>query len=526
VTDVETRAVAGQAPAPGHTSLSERQIRLVFGGLMLGLLLAGLDQTIVSTALPTIVGDLGGLNHLSWVVTAYLLTSTVSTPLWGKLGDLYGRKFFFQASIVIFIVGSVFAGVSQNLNELILCRAIQGLGAGGLIVGSQAIIGDIVPPRERGRYSGVIGATFAVSSVAGPLLGGFFTDSLTWRWVFYVNVPIAAVALFVVAAVLPARSSKRVQHKIDYLGSSLMTGSVVALILLLTWGGTTYAWGSATIISLAVVTVVLFVAFIEVEKRATEPIIPLRLFANRQFTLVFCVLGIVGFSMFGALTFVPLFLQVVHGASPTSSGLQMVPIMAFLLTAAIVSGRLMTRTGRYRHFPIIGTGLTALALYLFSHLGVTTPFWHNAIYMAVLGTGLGLTMQMLLLAAQNSQPYADLGVATSTATFARSMGGSVGVAIFGAIFNGRLAANLPKHVPAAALAKLHGADVSANPAAVKALPGPVRDGLRIAFSNSLHDVFLAGVPFAVIAFLLTLRLREVPLRTSHEGDGSTAEHLV
>jgi EmrB/QacA subfamily drug resistance transporter len=501
---------AGRGPA----GLSPRQVRLVFVGLMLGMLLAALDQTIVATALPTIVGDLGGLNHLSWVVTSYLLASTVSTPLWGKLGDLYGRKGFFQAAIVIFLIGSALSGLSQNLNELIMFRALQGLGAGGLIVGAQAIIGDIVPPRDRGRYTGLIGAVFAVSSVAGPLLGGFFTDGPGWRWVFYINLPIGAIALVVVAAVLHARTTSRVEHKIDYLGASVMSGAVVALILLLTWGGTTYAWGSATIVGLGIVALILFAIFIAVERRASEPIVPLTLFKNRVFRVAFSTGAIIGFSMFGALTFLPLFLQVVHGASATSSGLQLVPIMAFVLVMAIYSGRRISATGTYRRFPIVGTGLVAIALFLLSHLTVTTPFWQTAIYMAILGAGLGLTMQVLLIAAQNSVSYSDLGVATSLATFSRSIGGSIGVAVFGTVFNNRLAANLPKHVPAAALAKLHGASVTANPAAVKLLPAPVRDGLRIAFSDSLHVVYLAAVPFAVLAFLLSLLLREVPLRTS------------
>jgi EmrB/QacA subfamily drug resistance transporter len=509
------KPTGGDVPADrGPAGLSPRQVRLVFVGLMLGMLLASLDQTIVSTALPTIVGDLGGLNHLSWVVTAYLLASTVSTPLWGKLGDLYGRKWFFQAAIVIFLVGSALSGLSQNLNELIMFRALQGLGAGGLIVGAQAIIGDIVPPRDRGRYTGLIGAVFAVSSVAGPLLGGFFTDGPGWRWVFYINLPIGAIALVVVAAVLHAKVTTRVDHKIDYLGASVLSGAVVALILMLTWGGTTYAWASATIIGLGIATLALFAVFIAVERRASEPIVPLHLFSNKVFRVTFATGAIIGFSMFGALTFLPLFLQVVHGASATSSGLQLIPIMAFVLVMAVYSGRRISATGTYRRFPIVGTALTAIALYLLSHLGVTTPFWQTAIYMAVLGAGLGLTMQVLLLAAQNSVPYSQLGVATSIATFSRSIGGSIGVAVFGTVFNNRLAANLPKYVPAGALAKLHGAAVTANPTVVKHLPPAVRSGLRIAFSNSLHVVYLAAVPFAVVAFLLALRLREVPLRTS------------
>ncbi|HTW21121.1 MAG TPA: MDR family MFS transporter [Mycobacteriales bacterium] len=495
------------------TQLSQRQIRLVFAGLMLGMLLAALDQTIVATALPTIVGDLGGLNHLSWVVTSYLLASTVSTPLWGKLGDLYGRKRFFQAAIVIFLIGSALSGLSQNLNELIAFRAMQGLGAGGLIVGAQAIIGDIVPPRERGRYTGLIGAVFAVASVAGPLLGGFFTDDLTWRWVFYINLPIGAIALFVVAAVLHARTS-RIQHDIDYLGAAVMSAAVVALILMLTWGGSTYSWGSPVIIILGIVAVALFGVLIAVEQRASEPLVPLKLFGISVFRVSFGTGAIVGFSMFGALTFLPLFLQIVHGASPTSSGLQLLPIMIFVLVMAIVSGRRITATGTYRRFPILGTAMTAVALYLFSHIAWNTPFWQTAIYMAILGAGLGLTMQVLIIAAQNSVPYRELGVATSLATFSRSIGGSIGVAVFGTIFDNRLAQNLPKHVPTQALKHLHGTSVAANPAAVKQLPPLVRHGLQVAFSDSLHVVFLAAVPFAVVAFVFALLLKEIPLRTA------------
>ncbi len=504
--------------------LTPRQIRFVFMGLMLGMFLAALDQTVVATALPTIVGDLGGLNHLSWVVTSYLLASTVSTPLWGKLGDLYGRKGFFQAAIVIFLAGSALSGLSQNINELIMFRAVQGLGAGGLIVGAQAIIGDIVPMRDRGRYTGLIGTAFAVASVAGPLIGGFFTDSLSWRWVFYINLPIGAIALVVVAAVLHGSMSK-VEHKIDYLGASVLSGSVVALILALTWGGTTYAWGSRPILGLFAMFMILLVVFLRIERSAEEPIVPLHLFGNSVFRVSFGTGTILGFSMFGALTFLPLFLQVVHGASPTSSGLQMVPIMAFVLAMSVYSGRRITATGTYRRFPIRGTALMVVAMLMFSLLGVHTPYWQLAIYMAVLGIGMGLTMQVLLLAAQNSVAYSELGVATSLAAFSRSIGGSLGVAMFGTVFNNRLAHNMPvqiARIPANvrnapgikhAMTQLNGASVSANPSALNHLPAVLRNAVHHAFSDSLHTVYLAAVPIAVVAFLLSLRLKEIPLRS-------------
>jgi EmrB/QacA subfamily drug resistance transporter len=502
--------------------LSQRQILLVFVGLMLGMLLAALDQTIVGTALPTIVGDLGGLNHLSWVVTSYLLASTVSTPLWGKLGDLYGRKGFFQAAIIIFLIGSALAGLSQNLNELIAFRALQGLGGGGLMVGSQAIIGDIVSPRDRGRYSGLVGAVFAVASVAGPLLGGVFTDSLSWRWIFYINLPVGFLALLVVAVVLRTRMTQ-VDHQIDYLGAGVLSGAVVALILVLTWGGTQYAWASSTIISLGVLSAVLFAVFVAVERRAAEPTVPLHMFVNKVFRVSFTAGAFVGFAMFGVLTFLPLFLQVVMGSSATRSGLQMAPMMGFVLLMSVVAGRRVTATGRYRRFPILGTLLTTLSLVLLSRIGVTTPYWQIALYMAILGTGLGCTMQMLMLAAQNAVPYSELGVATSMSMFSRSIGGSLGVAVFGTIFSSRLHTELPKQIATiphnqltrpvlTAINRLHGSSVTADPAALRQEPAVLHRVVELGFSNSLHTVFLFGVPFACIAVLLTLFLKEVPLR--------------
>lgn len=509
-----------QRAADGSPLLSKRQLILVFAGLMSGMLLAALDQTIVSTALPTIVGELGGLSHLSWVVTSYLLASTVSTPLWGKLGDLYGRKRFFQAAIVIFLVGSVLSGVAQNLDELIGFRALQGLGAGGLIVGAQAIIGAVVAPRERGRYMGVMGSVFAVASVAGPLLGGFFTEQLSWRWVFYINLPVGAVALTIVAAALPSRSD-RVRHTIDYLGAALLSAAGTALILGLTFGGTTYPWLSAEVVGLFVATAALLVMFIAVERRAVEPILPLQLFRMPVFRVASMAGGIVGFAMFGAITFLPLFLQTVHGAGATASGLQMTPIMASMLVLSIWSGRRISRTGRYRIYPIVGTSLLTLGVFLLSHLDAHTPYWQAAIFMAFVGAGLGLTMQVMVLAVQNSVTYRELGTATSAATFFRAIGGSIGVAVFGAIFANRLAASLPPALRAQGEAATH-----LTPAQLQALrtahPAQFTQYLH-AFDHALHVVFLAAVPFAALGILLALLLREVPLRrTAGRGAGYDA----
>ncbi|MHB8642782.1 MAG: MDR family MFS transporter [Gaiellaceae bacterium] len=502
--------------------LSHRQILFVFSGLMSGMLLAALDQTIVSTALPTIVGDLGGLNHLSWVVTSYILASTISTPLYGKLGDLYGRKKLFQSAIVIFLIGSILCGLAQNMVELIAFRGLQGLGAGGLMVGAFAIIGDVVPPRERGRYIGYLGGVWAFASVTGPLLGGFIVDNLSWRWVFYVNVPVAAAALVIVAAVLP-HSGARVSHRIDFEGAILLAASAAALTLGLTWGGVQYAWGSTTIVGLFVGGAVLLVLFLRQERRAAEPIIPLGLFRSAVFNVATATGFIIGLALFGAITFLPLYMQVVHGVTPTSSGLRLLPLMAGVLSASILSGRLISKFGRYKVFPVVGTACTALGMFLLSQLGPHTSFLLTYVYMAVLGVGLGFVMQVLILVVQNSVDYRNLGVATSTATFFRSMGGSFGVAIFGTIFANRLGHWLPRLVPHSVLAHTPPSQlIHATPAQLRALPPTVHEGLIEAISKSLNSVFLWATPVCVLAFALALFLREVPLRGYESSDPAVA----
>ena len=429
----------------GSPALEQRRVSLVIGALMLGMLLAALDQTIVATALPTIAGDLHGLSHLSWVVTAYLLLSTVSTPLWGKLGDMYGRKSFFQAAIVIFLIGSALSGLSSSMIELIVFRALQGLGAGGLMVGAQAIIGDVVPPRERGKYQGIFGAVFGLSSVVGPLLGGFFVQNLSWHWIFYINLPIGVVALFVTTWFLPS-ALRRVQHVIDYLGAALLAVGVTCLVLLTTLGGTTFAWASPPILALAAAGVILLAGFTLVETRAVEPILPLHLFRNRVFSAASAIGFIVGFAMFGAITYLPTYLQVVRGASPTGSGLELLPLMAGLLVTSIGSGVLISRWGRYKIFPILGTAVMTVGLFLFSRLAVNTGTPTIFLYMVILGLGLGGVMQVLVIATQNAVPHSELGVATSGATFFRSIGGSFGTAVFGAIFANVLTGNLARYL--------------------------------------------------------------------------------
>lgn len=491
--------------------LTHRQIQIIFGGLMLGMLLAALDQTIVSTALPTIVGELGGLNHLAWVITAYLLATTVSTPLYGKLGDLLGRKHIFQSAIVIFLVGSVLCGLAQTMGQLIAFRAIQGIGGGGLMVLAQAIIADVVSPRERGRYQGYFGAVFGASSVAGPLLGGFFTDHLTWRWVFYINIPLGILALVVTASVLP-EGVRRSKVKIDYLGATLIAAGITCLVLLTTWAGNEYAWGSPTIIGLGVATVLLLGLFVIVERMVEEPILPLGLFKNSIFSVSSGVSLIIGIAMFGGISFLPLFLQVARGASATNSGLLLTPMMAGMLVTSILAGRAVSNTGKYRAFPIAGTATASVALVLFSTMSASTSYLQTSLYMVILGVGFGLTMQILVLAVQNSVQVRDLGVATSATNFARSIGGSVGVAIYGAIFSSRLAIELANRLPADAPKELFSSAVT--PSAVHALDPALKASFIDGFAEALTSVFVVATPVMLLAFGLTWLLKEIPLRSS------------
>jgi EmrB/QacA subfamily drug resistance transporter len=489
---------------------NQTSIRAVFGALFLALWLAALDQTVVSTALPTMVGDLGGLSYLSWVVTAYLLTSTVAGPLYGKFGDLYGRKIVLQVAIAVFLVGSALCGIAQNMLQLIVFRALEGAGGGGLIVITIAVIGDLIPPRERGRYQGFFGAVFGVATIVGPLVGGFFVDHLSWRWIFYINLPTGIIALAVIAAVLPSHSTRR-QHAVDYVGALLLTAALSAGILFTGLGGTTFPWTSPVMIGLMAASIAGVIAFVAVEMRAREPILPMSLFANRNFAVASSVGFIVGLSLFGAVTFLPIYLQVVKGVSPSISGLLLMPMMLGMLATSVISGRMISRFGRYKLFPILGTATMTFGLGALSLLAIDSGDWQTAIDALWLGLGMGMVMQVLLIAVQNSVDYERLGVATSGTMLFRSLGGALGVALFGAIFANRLHAQLAGP----------GMDFLATviPAAARGLPPDMHQEYITAVMAALRPVFLAAAGVSALGFALTFLLREHPLREGAPAEG-------
>jgi EmrB/QacA subfamily drug resistance transporter len=499
-----------QQPPQGPQAAQPRSVRVVLAALLIAIMLAMLDNMIIGTAMPTIVGELGGVEHLSWVVTAYTLATAASTPIWGKVGDLYGRKGAFLTSIVIFLIGSALSGIAQNMGQLIGFRALQGLGAGGLMVGVMAIIGDLIPPRERGRYQGMIAAAMAIAMIGGPSLGGFITDHWGWRWTFYINLPLGAVAFAMVTAVLHLPKRERPQGRIDYLGAALLTAGITAIVLVTTWGGTEYAWGSATIVGLSVVGVLALAAFLYAETRAEEPVMPLHIFRSRNFSLMSVIGFLVGFVMFGGTLYLPLFQQAVQGASATNSGLLLLPMLLSMMVISLVAGRITTNTGRYKAFPIIGGALMVVGMFLLSQMDTGTSRLTSGLYMAVLGAGMGFLMQITMLVAQNSVELKDMGVASSTTTLFRTLGSSFGVALMGAVFTQQVQDEMAARGVAGGGGVQESAQLTAE--SMAALSEPAREAYQFAVAAGTNASFLIGAAISVIALVAALFVREVPLR--------------
>ncbi|WP_213088040.1 MDR family MFS transporter [Streptomyces griseoaurantiacus] len=502
--------VGAEKTGAGNEGKQPRSVRVVLLALMIAMLLAMLDNMIIGTAMPTIVGELGGLEHLSWVVTAYTLATAASTPLWGKLGDMYGRKGVFMTSIVVFLIGSALSGMAQDMGQLIGFRAVQGLGAGGLMVGVMAIIGDLIPPRERGKYQGMMAGVMALAMIAGPLVGGTITDHLGWRWSFYINLPLGAVALIAISVVLHL-PKKRAQTRIDYLGAGLLTLGITSIVLVTTWGGTEYAWGSARIMELIGIGVAALVGFLFWQTKAAEPIMPLHIFRNRNFSLMSIIGFITGFVMFGAVLFLPLYQQAVQGASATNSGLLLLPMLGAMLVLSMVAGRVTTNSGRYKVFPLAGGVLLIAGLFLLAQMDTGTSRLTSGIYMAVLGAGMGCLMQITMLVAQNSVEMKDMGVASSSTTLFRTLGSSFGVAIMGALFNNRVQDVMVERAGALG-GKMTEQSAQLDAASLAKLPVQAREAYQYAVSAGTHSAFLLGAAVAVVALVAAVFVKEVPLR--------------
>ncbi|MDQ0776466.1 EmrB/QacA subfamily drug resistance transporter [Streptomyces aurantiacus] len=510
--DAAVAADAGKQP---------RSVRVVLLALMIAMLLAMLDNMIIGTAMPTIVGELGGLEHLSWVVTAYTLATAASTPIWGKLGDMYGRKGIFMTSIVLFLIGSALSGMAQDMGQLIGFRAIQGLGAGGLMVGVMAIIGDLIPPRERGKYQGMMAGVMALAMIGGPLIGGTITDHWGWRWSFYINLPLGVVALIAVSAVLHL-PKKRVEARIDYLGAGLLTIGITSIVLVTTWGGTEYAWGSARIMELAAIGVAAIVGFLFVQTKAAAPVVPLHIFRSRNFSLMSVIGFVTGFVMFGAVLFLPLYQQSVQGASATNSGLLLLPMLGAMLVVSLVAGRVTTGTGHYKVFPIVGSALMAVGLYLLSTMDTDTSRLTSGVYMAVVGAGMGCLMQITMLVSQNSVEMKDMGVASSSSTLFRTLGSSFGVAIMGALFNNRVQDVMSERAGALG-SKVTEQSAQLDAASLAKLPVAAREAYQHAVTSGTHSAFLLGAVVAVVALVAALFVKEVPLRGASGGADASGE---